>query len=63
MYWIHRIENGPERVNHAADVLDYFIYSFGGYSNAEDYTRITPIDIHIFNTRKKMIILFFPFLN
>ncbi|CAF0948628.1 unnamed protein product [Rotaria sordida] len=50
MYWIQCIENGPRRVNHAAGALDDFIYSFGGYSHKEDYTRITPIDIHICNT-------------
>ncbi|CAF4532403.1 unnamed protein product [Rotaria sp. Silwood2] len=49
MYWIQCIENGPCRVNHAAGALDDFIYSFGGYSHKEDYTRVTPIDIHIFN--------------
>jgi hypothetical protein len=55
MYWIQCIENGPRRVNHAAGVLDDFIFSFGGYSNTEDYTRVTPIDTHIFNIRKKNI--------
>ncbi len=61
MYWIQCIENGPRRVNHAAGALDDFIFSFGGYSNTEDYTRVTPIDIHIFNIRKKKIhfIIFF----
>lgn len=53
MYWIQRIENGPCRVNHAAGALDGLIYSFGGYSNKEDYTRVTPIDTHIFHIRKK----------
>jgi len=55
MYWIQCIENGPRRVNHAAGALDDFIYSFGGYSNNEDYTRVTPIDTHIFNIRKIII--------
>ncbi|CAF3558194.1 unnamed protein product [Adineta steineri] len=49
MYWIQCVENGPRRVNHAAGALDNLIYSFGGYSNSEDYTRTTPIDIHVFN--------------
>ncbi|CAF1406085.1 unnamed protein product [Rotaria sp. Silwood1] len=49
MYWIQCIENGPSRVNHAAGALDNYIYSFGGYSHKEDYTQVTPIDIHIFN--------------
>ncbi|CAF1026965.1 unnamed protein product [Adineta ricciae] len=49
MYWIQSIENGPRRVNHAAGALDNLIYSFGGYSNAEDYTQVTPIDVHILN--------------
>lgn len=51
MYWIECIEKGPRRVNHAAAELDNFIYSFGGYSNTEDYSRNTPIDIHVFNIR------------
>jgi hypothetical protein len=55
MYWIQCVENGPRRVNHAAGALDDFIYSFGGYSNTEDYTQITPIDIHIFNICKKNV--------
>ncbi|UJR20321.1 hypothetical protein I4U23_023452 [Adineta vaga] len=50
MYWIQSIENGPRRVNHAAGAIDNLIYSFGGYSNVEDYTQITPIDVHILNT-------------
>lgn len=54
MHWIQCIENGPRRVNHAACALNHLIYSFGGYSNGEDYTRITPIDIQIFNTCKTM---------
>lgn len=57
MSWIQRIENGPCRVNHAAGTLDGFIYSFGGYSNKEDYTRVTPIDVHIFHIRKRKKIL------
>jgi hypothetical protein len=60
MYWIQCIDNGPRRVNHAAGALDDFIFSFGGYSNNEDYTRVTPIDTHIFNIRK-IIILFYSF--
>jgi hypothetical protein len=61
MYWIQCIENGPRRVNHAAGVLDNYIFSFGGYCNTENYTRITPIDVHIFNIRKKNfdLIVFF----
>jgi len=51
MYWIQTIDNGPRRVNHAAAALKHFIYSFGGYSNTEDYSRQTPIDIHILNTK------------
>jgi hypothetical protein len=58
MYWLQCIENGPRRVNHAAGVLDDFIYSFGGYSNTEDYTRITPIDIHILHIRNKSFSLY-----
>lgn len=52
MYWIQCVENGPRRVNHAAGALDNFIFSFGGYSNAEDYTRVTPIDVHFVNICK-----------
>ena len=62
MYWIQCIENGPRRVNHAAGALDNFIYSFGGYSNTEDYTRVTPIDIHIFNIRKNNLLLYVFFI-
>ena len=53
MHWIQCVENGPKRVNHAAGALDHLIFSFGGYSNNEDYTRVTPIDIQIFNIRRK----------
>ena len=53
MYWIQSIDNGPRRVNHAAGALNQWIYSFGGYSNAEDYTRVTPIDIHMLDTRRE----------
>ncbi|CAF2252329.1 unnamed protein product [Rotaria magnacalcarata] len=49
MHWIQCTENGPRRVNHAAGALDDFIYSFGGYSNTEDYTRVTAIDINVLN--------------
>ena len=49
MYWIQSINNGPRRVNHAAAYLDNFIYSFGGYSNTEDYSSLTPIDVHRLN--------------
>lgn len=56
MHWIQCVENGPRRVNHAAGVLDHLIFSFGGYSNTEDYTRVTPIDIQIFNIRRKSIL-------
>lgn len=63
MYWIQTIDNGPRRVNHAAAALKHFIYSFGGYSNTEDYSRLTPIDIHVFNTSKSFfwisLVLFF----
>ena len=58
MYWIQSIENGPRRVNHAAGALDNLIYSFGGYSNAEDYTQVTPIDVHILNACKRNIFYF-----
>lgn len=50
MYWVQSIDNGPRRVNHAAASIDHFIYSFGGYSNTEDYSTLTAIDVHRFNT-------------
>lgn len=59
MHWIQCIENGPRRVNHAASVLNNLIFSFGGYTNGEDYTRVSPIDIQIFNIRMRRSFLVF----
>ncbi|XP_055371526.1 kelch domain-containing protein 3 [Condylostylus longicornis] len=50
MHWTVRLEGGPRRVNHAAAVVDDYIYSFGGYCTGDDYMYSSTIDVHILNT-------------
>ena len=50
MYWTVHLEGGPRRVNHAAVVVDYKIYSFGGYCTGDSYRRRRPMDVHVLNT-------------
>ena len=37
MYWTHKVEGGPRRVNHAAVAVGEYVFSFGGYCTGENF--------------------------
>ncbi|UYV75427.1 KLHDC3 [Cordylochernes scorpioides] len=47
--WVVKLDNGPQRVNHAAVAIKNRIFSFGGFCCRENYTSFRPIEIHILN--------------
>jgi len=52
MEWVYSKRGAPKRVNHAAAVVDEFIYSFGGYTADVNFNDMElKIDVHCLNTK------------